>query len=183
MDINDLKSDWKNIGEGSVDEQTLKLMTKVDQHPALKKLRLELLVNTAILVAFLAVYYDAFDGHNKPLSVNILLIMSAILYTINNVVGYLMIKHPIRANNILTSIQNQVSLLRRLSITTLISSILYSITFIAFFTVSIELNTKKYILLAVMIIIFAASRYFTYKSWLERVDHFSQLLSDFKDLS
>ena len=183
MDINDLKSDWQNAGSDYIDEQNLKLMTKVNQHPALKRLRLELLFYTIILTAFLAVYYDAFDGNNKPFWVNFLLVSSLLLYLINNLVGYFLIKNPVRANNIFSSVQKQVFILKRLSLTTLVASVLYSITFIAFFTVTVELNQKKYILLAVMILIFVTTRYFAFKNWLERVDHFSQLLSDFKDIS
>lgn len=181
MEIDDLKSDWKNAGKNVIEEDGLKRMTSINHHPTLKKIRRELLINTLILVGFLAVYYDAFDGQNKPIWLNMLLVTSACLYTINNFIGYLMIKNPVKAGNILVSIRKQVLLLRRLSITTLLSSVLYSITFIAFFSITIEFSPAKYIILAVMVIIFVVTRYFSYKRWIDQINHFGQVLTDFKE--
>lgn len=179
MDINDLKSEWQNAGNSSVDVEKLKLMTKVNQHPALKKLRTELLFDALVLTAFLILYYDGFDGDKKPILVNVFLIASILIYIGNNVFGYILIKNPVKAENILTSVERHFVVLKRLSITTVIASVLYAITFTLFFTISLPATPKKYIAIAVMIIIFGAVRYAYYKRWQEKIDHFRQLLSEF----
>ena len=182
MDINDLRSEWHNAGTGDVDVEKLKLMTKVNQHPVLKKLRTELFVNALVLIAFLSIYYDGFDGDKKPLLINAFLIASVIIYIGNNVFGYILIRNPVKAENIYVSIERHVGVLKRLSITTILSSILYATTFTLFFTVSLPSSPKKYIAIAVMILIFGAERYFNYMRWQEKIDHFRQLLNEFKNV-
>lgn len=179
MDINDLKSEWQSAGNSSVDVEKLKLMTKVNQHPALKKLRTELFFDTLILTAFLVFFYDGFDGNKKPILVNAFLIASILIYIGNNVFGYILIKNPVKAENILASLEQHVVVLKRLSVTTIIASVLYATTFTLFFTISLPSSPKKYIAIAVMIIIFGAVRYANYKRWQNKIDHFHQLLNEF----
>ncbi|WP_221392371.1 hypothetical protein [Dyadobacter sp. NIV53] len=182
MDINDLKSEWQNAGNNFVDEEKLKLMTKINQHPGLKKLRTELFFDAIILTAFLIFYYDGFDGDKKPILINAFLIASILIYIGNNVFGYKLIKNPVRAENILASVERYILVLKRLSITTIIASVLYATTFTLFFTISLPSTPKKYIAIAVMVLIFGSVRYAYYKRWQQKIDHFRQLLNEFNNV-
>ena len=184
MDIDDLKADWQNAGGEIVNDEKLKLMTRISQHPTLKKLRIKLILETVFLTVLLFVYYDGFDGDKKPLYANALLVSSVLLYIANNVLGFLFIKNPIRAENISLSIQKHVITLKRLSIFSLLSSVVYAVTLIFYFSVSIKFTSFKYVLLSLLIFSFTAIFYFSYIKWKDKIDHFSRVLSMYiKDIA
>ena len=184
MDINDLKLDWQNAGAGSVSEEQLRLMTKISQHPTLKKLRIKLILEAVFLTILLFVYYDGFDGDKKPVYANVLLVLSLLLYITNNILGFLFIKNPVRGQNISLSVQRLAIALKRMSLFSLLSSIVYTATLLFFFSVSIEFTSQKYVLLGLMIISFATISYFSYKKWKKKIDHFSRVLSFYiKDIA
>jgi len=184
MDINDLRAEWQNAGGGLVNEEKLRLMTKISQHPTLKKLRIKLILETVFLTILLFVYYDGFDGDKKPLYANVLLVLSILLYITNNVVGFLYIKNPVRANNISLSVQNHIIVLKRMSVFSLLSSVIYAVTLLFYFSVSIKFTSLKYVLVIILILSFAAVFYFSYKKWKNKIDHFSHVLSMYiKDIA
>ena len=182
MDIDDLKSNWKNLGNESFSEKQLQMMTKVNNHPTLKKLRLKLIIEAGFLTTLLFVYYDGFDGHTKPFWSNSLLIICVLFYITNNVFGYFQIKNPIQGNNILNSVQNQIKTIKRLTLFSAVCAILYAITLLVFFSVSIEFTPSKYMMLVGLIITFAVMFYFSFKSWKKRAGHFNKLLNEFEDI-
>jgi uncharacterized membrane protein len=179
MDINDLKADWKNAGGSSINEANLKIMTKINEHPTLRNIRIKLIIEAIALIILLLIYYDGFDGAKKPWFLNLSLVFSILIYITNNVLGYFFTKNPIRADNISLSIHNQILVLRRLSVFSILSSVFYASTLIMFFSVSIKFTTIKYFLLACVILIFAIMFYFSYKKWQTKIDHFSHLLSGY----
>jgi len=184
MDINDLRAEWQNAGSGSVSEETLRLMTKISQHPTLKKLRIKLILETVFLTILLFVYYDGFDGDKKPLYANALLVLSILLYITNNVLGYLFIKNPVRANNISLSVQKHLLVLKRMSIFSLLSSIFYAVTLLFYFSNSIKFTSSKYLLVVILVLIFAAVFYYSYKKWKNKIDKFSREMSMYiKDIA
>ncbi|TDE17556.1 hypothetical protein [Dyadobacter psychrotolerans] len=184
MDIKDLKAEWQKAGSGSVNEETLKLMTKISQHPTLRKLRIKLISEAIFLIILLFVYYDGFDGDKKPIYVNVLLVLSILLYITNNFLGFLFIKNPVRGNNIIVSLQKLCLVLKRMTVFSLLSSTIYAATLIFYFSVSVEFTFLKYILLGTMMLIFVIISFFSYKKWKQKIDYFSHVLSAYiKDVA
>ena len=58
MELNDLKSGWQNAGGVFKSQEDLQRMTKVTNHPSLKKIRAKLIAETIGLTLFLFIYYD-----------------------------------------------------------------------------------------------------------------------------
>jgi len=87
MELEDLKSDWQNglIAEKSEDD--LQKMTRITNHPTLKRIRTKLIIETISFVLFLVVYYDWFDGDKKPFYANAFLVVSLLFFIANDVVG------------------------------------------------------------------------------------------------
>ena len=65
MELTDLKSGWQNAGEAFKNEADLLNMTRITNHPSLKKIRMKLIAETIFLLFFLVIYYDWFDGDKK----------------------------------------------------------------------------------------------------------------------
>ena len=179
MEINDLKSMWKNAGKSSKSEADLYQMTKITNHPSLKKIRTKLIFETIGLVAFLLIYYNWFDGDKRPLYANLLLITAILLFIFNDVIGYIIILKPIKVSNLKTSIQNYFLRIKRLSVFSLIISFLYSISIIIFFSSVISFTKEKYLILIGIIVTLLVLTYFSSKIWSTWIKKLKQQVEDF----
>ena len=179
MELNDLKSGWQAAGSAFTNEVNLQKMTRVTQHPSLKKIRTKLIIETIGLVFFLFVYYDWFDGDKKPFAVNVLLVSSLLLYILNDVIGYISIARPVRGINLKLSIQNYLMRIKRLSVFSLIISFLYSISIIIFFTSVINFTKEKKLILAGLIIVLFQMVFLSFKTWTKWIKSLKQQVNDF----
>ena len=179
MELDDLKSGWQAAGSAFTSEADLQRMTRVAHHPSLKKIRAKLIVETIGLSFFLLVYYDWFDGDKKPFSVNLLLVGSLVLYIVNDVIGYIAIATPVRGRNLKLSVQHYLQRIKRLSVFSLIISIVYSISIIIFFTSVIDFTREKRLLLAGVIIVLFQIILLSFKFWTKRIEKLQQQVNDF----
>lgn len=181
MELDDLKANWQNAGNRTKNPAELKLMTRVGNHPRLKRIRIKLLIEIVLLSAFLVVYRDVFDGADKPLWANACLVAGAGLFILNDVVGYFTLQNTVRGSNLAQSIQNFRSRLQYLLISSLCTSFLFGASLILFFSVGIDFTPAKYLLLAGMsggLLVFI---YLSYKSWRYRVSHIESAMKAFEE--
>lgn len=179
MNIDDLKSDWQHAGQEPHSEKELAMMTRVRNHPALRKLRIKFVTEMVALTALLFLYYDAFDGVQKPLYVNALLIASIFLYILSNAIGYFQIQNPSISGNIRESLSRQGSTLKRMAVLSLMSSAVYAAALLLFLTHQIAFTQRKYIIMSALIVGFILMFYYSWISWKRKIGHFSQLEADF----
>jgi hypothetical protein len=179
MELTMLKSTWKNAGENVKSEADLQRMTRVANHPSLRKIRIKLLVEVISLTVFLFVYRDAFDGDQKPFIANLFLVSSIVLYLTNNIIGYIFIARPATKGNLKVSLENYLSGIKRLSILSLLVSFLYSIALIVFFTMTIAFSQAKQMILAGLIATLCIVIYFSFRNWLRWINKLKQQIEDF----
>ena len=179
MELTDLKSGWQNAGEAFKNEADLLKMTKITNHPSLKKIRMKLIAETIFLLFFLVIYYDWFDGNKKPLYANALLVTGLLLYIGNDVIGYLSIVKPVNGLNLKTSLKNYLVGIKRLSVFSLVFSILYAISLLAFFASSISFTREKRFLLLGLVIVLCQLMLWSYKVWTNRIKKLEQQVKDF----
>jgi hypothetical protein len=179
MELNDIKSVWKDAGKISKSEAALYQMTKITNHPALKKIRTKYIFEIIGLVVFLLIYYNWFDGEKKPLYANLLLISAILLFIFNDVIGYLFMLKPIEGSNLKTSIHNYFVRVRRLSIFSIIISFLYSISIVIYFTSVISFAKEKYLILIGIIVTLLVMTYFSSKIWSIWIKNLKQQIKDF----
>ena len=165
MDANNLKLIWQKAGGAGKSESEIKRMTNVINHPSVKKIRTKLLIETISLTIFLFIYYDWFDGNNKTLTMNVLLVSSLILYILNDVIGYVSVSRPIRGTNLKISIEKYYLRIKRFSVFSLITSFLYGLFIILYFTSVINFNKEKYLILIGIVIILLIMTYLSYQLW------------------
>lgn len=179
MELNDLKSDWKNAGEDSKSEADLRLMTKIINHPSIKKIRTKLIIETIVLLFFLFIYYDWFDGDKKPFYANLSLVAGLLLYIFNDIIGYISITSPIRETNLKLSLQNYLMRIKRLSITSIIITFLYSISIIIFFTSVITFTKEKGLILIFSIVILIQFILLSLRMWTKWIKNLKLQIKDF----
>ena len=165
MELNELKSGWQNAGGNYRTEADLERMTKLNQHPTLKRIRTKLIIETILLSLFLVVYYDWFDGDQKPLYANLLLFTGALLYILNDVIGYISLAKPVMKENLRSSVQHLLTKVKRLSMLSLIVSFLYSACLLTFFLSVITFTKEKSFILLGMILVLVQVIHISYKVW------------------
>jgi hypothetical protein len=165
MELNDLKSGWQNAGGLFKSEEDLQRMTRMVNHPSIKKIRTKLVIETIILVFFLFIYYDWFDGDKKPFYANLSLVVGLLLYISNDVIGYIALLRPIRGANLKLSIRNYLMTVKRLSISSIIITILYSLSIIIFFTSVITFTKEKGLLLVFSSVVVCQLILLSFKIW------------------
>src|SRR5688572_21043177 len=124
MELNDLKSGWQNASGDSKSEADLRRMTRIVNHPSIRKIRTKLIIEIIVLLIFLFIYYDWFDGDKKPFYANLALVVGLLLYIFNDVIGYISIVRPIRGTNLKLSLENYLSRIKQLSISSVIITFL-----------------------------------------------------------
>ena len=179
MELNDLKSGWQNAGRGPKSEEDLQRMTRMVNHPSLKKIKTKLVIEAIILVFFLFIYYDWFDGDKKPFYANLSLAVGLLLYIFNDVIGYFAIMRPIRGANLKLSIQNYLMSVKRLSISSIIITSLYSLSIIIFFTSVITFTKEKGLLLVFSSVVVCQLILLSFRMWSKWIKNLKLQEKDF----
>lgn len=176
MDFDSLKSNWKNTGDGIKDQKELLMMTKMKNHDNLKRIKIKLIIEAVLVTFFLAVYYEAFDGDNKPLWSNLLLIIATCSYLLVRYIGWIVLRNPINGENIKTSLIVFQNKLHKTAYFNLITSFLFGVTLITFFVSSIDLTEMKYFMVIGMVLTLIVFVYFSSRLWFKRVKRISNAL-------
>ena len=179
MELQDLKSGWQNAGGVSKSETDILHMTKITNHPSLKRIRRKLMIETIMLLLFLVVYYDWFDGDKKPFYANAVLIAGLLLYIGNDVIGYIAVVNPISGLNLKLSLAKYVAVIKRLAIFSLVFSFLYSVALIVFFTSVIHFTREKNFLLLGMIIVLFQMVFWSQRIWTKWIKSLQQQVKEF----
>lgn len=179
MELNDLKSDWKNAGKNFKSEADLRLMTKIVNHPSIKKIRTKLIIEAIVLSFFLFIYYDWFDGDKKPFYANVSLVVGLLLYIFNDVIGYISITRPIKDTNLKLSLQNYLLRIERLSISSVIITFLYSISIIIFFTSVITFTKEKGLILIFSVVLVVQFILLSLRMWTKWIKNLKLQVKDF----
>jgi hypothetical protein len=179
MDLNELKSTWQNAGRERKSQLELQAMTKINNHPKVRRTKIKFIIEVILLVAFLAVYHDILDGASKPLWLNIMLVSSIILYIANDIIGYVTLLNLVKGHNVAKSLQNLKVKLWRILVVSLITSIGFAVALLLFLTFNIQFTTSKYALLAGMVLTMIIMISVSYKTWIGRVRHIHKSAEDF----
>ncbi|MBN4070824.1 hypothetical protein JYT76_04005 [Olleya sp. AH-315-F22] len=181
MELDELKSNWQYAGDTAKNQSELHMMTKIKNHPKLKRIRIKLIIESILLIVFLLVFNDFFDAQTKPFWVNALLIVSVVLFVVNDVVGLMALQNPIYDTNITQSLNKLTSKLKRLSMLSMATSFFFGMSIILFLTITINFTNGKYVMLTGILLTLLGLMYASYKNWKFRIQHFEKVLQDFKE--
>lgn len=181
MEFNELKSNWNKSGGRNKTYDELLLMIRIQNHPKLSRIRLKLIVESALLLVFVFVYHNIFDGDQKPLWVNIVLIASAVLFIMADFAGYLSLQNIIRGSNIKSSVERLYRTLQRISLFSIIASFLFGTSVILFFTSATDFSGNNYLILAGMFISMLVFIYLSYRNWHSRINQLKAVEAEFEE--
>jgi hypothetical protein len=170
MELDDMKSYWKNMpSESDKPADALKHMIKENKHPVLKGIRQQLVIEMTGWTIFLIVFYDFFDGHNKPLYLNLLVVGAGIFTVAHNLLGYVMIRNLKPDNNLIHSLTHYLARAKTYSVVSILSRIVSVTAVVLFFADAIQFTREKYMLMAGVALVFAVQIGLLIRLWIKRI--------------
>lgn len=177
MDFENIKATWERAGTGKKSRDQLS-----DMISGTKKIRRRLMIEAAMILVFMAVYYDGFDGADKPLWANALLLAAAIAYVLTRYAGWRTLGNPVKEKDLKKSLSRFQRSLKQILVSSLTTSFLFGSAIILFFTSSVDLTRKKYFILAGMLLWLVAVLYLSHRKWRERIKGITVTLMEFDEI-
>ncbi|WP_439883092.1 hypothetical protein ACSX1A_07955 [Pontibacter sp. MBLB2868] len=182
MDLNHLKQGWQNAGtQEKLSQQQLAQMTSINSHPVLGRIRRKLAVEAVTITVLLFVFYDIFDGDQKPAYASVLLVLCAIFYLASNVYSYFTLKKPITSLNILDSLQHFLLQLQKARVFSLTSLVLFSVGLWVFFFSALPLDAKRLLILAGMAGVTLVFFYLSARLWAHWISRIRQSVHELSE--
>ena len=169
MEIDDLKSDWNAVQSIPKSEETLLLMLQENKHPVLKSIRKQIVIEVTAWCVFLMVYYSMFDGAEKPLWVNLVLISTLLLPLLHSIYGYYYNKYLANGSNVKKALEQLYNRLKNYALFSVVVRIGFVCGLLLFFTYNIDFTTTKYYSLLVISIVFLIQLFVLYRIWNKRL--------------
>lgn len=181
MDLEDLKSDYKNGGvEKLKTTESLNKMKKSRNHPVLRSIKKQLIFESIIWIVILAVYYDFFDGQQKSIIWNGLLVISILLLLIHNILGYILVKNPIFGESIKESLQKYLTKIKTYCYISIASRVFAVAIFLGFLTSNTEWVLNKTLLFMGLFLVTITSQIFLLrKVWNKRIHLIENTINTF----
>jgi hypothetical protein len=180
MDITELKHTWDTIRTPVKSVDDIKLMLSENRHPVLKEIRIQLTIEIIGWSVFLICYYTMFDGDRKPIWINLILIVSVLLPLVHNLMGYRFAKYLVNGTTIKESLKNYLSKVKIYAAVSIICRFLFIIGLLIFFTYGLNFNTKKYLLLTMIILLFLLIQLSVlYRLWSKRLKKLEKTMTIF----
>lgn len=169
MEIDELRLEYQNGGKNkSMD--ALRKMSMVNGHPVLKRMRLQLVLETILWSLFLSVYYTGFDGDQKPLLWNVALVASVMLLVLHNLLGYRLVQSPINGPNLSESLGRYVYRIKRYAIISIAARVIAIMAILAFFASSVDWNWTKIFVWSIFVsALISVQIFFLWKIWKGRI--------------
>lgn len=172
-----LKSVWQGVATPQRTPAELKAIMTEKTHPVLKGIRQQLVIESIGFIALLLVYYDIFDGHQKPMYANVLLVGSLLFAIGHNLIGYFFARQKLKDGSISTLLENQLSRLKRYAVLSVLMRMLTTLGLLGFFMSAINLSEKGFgiLLLAVPLVILQVL--VLSRIWLRRIRQIQEAIS------
>jgi hypothetical protein len=179
MELDQLKSTW-NISEvPAKTTEELKRMLLESKHPVLKEIRKQFVIEIAGWSVFLLCYYTMFDGDQKPLWVNFVLVITMLSSLLHNLSGYSFSRFLPGGNSIKASLDRYLKKIRTYASISIFSRIFLMTGFMLFFTFNIQFTTTKYLLLVAIALVFALQLLWLSRLWVKRISALRNAINNF----
>lgn len=170
MNLENLKSNFNSSSPAPINKEALLSMLDVNRHPALKTIRIQLMMESIIWIVFLSCFYNFFDGHLKPAVWNIALVLAVGLILVHNTAGYLITNNPINGKNIAESLTNYYHQLKKYAYLSIVSRALAISILFGYFLSGLEsLEQRHYISMGVAGVVIAIQVFVLWRIWSKRI--------------
>lgn len=177
MELDDLKSTWNSAISQPKTENELHLMLIENRHPVLKRIRKQIIIETAGWSAFLVCYYTMFDGDTKPLIANAILIVSVLAALMHNLTGYSFSKNLVIDKDINTALHAWLKKIKLHATVSITLRVIFIAGLLAFFCWNVSMDARRYLLMGAGLIILLGQLVVLRRIWMQRVKVLRSLLN------
>ena len=165
-----MKSYWQKLpAESGTSAAALKQMIKEKRHPVLNSIRMHLVMEIVGWLIFLIVFYDFFEGHQRPLYLNVMIVSSGIFIVTHNLMGYSMARNLETDTDLTQALTNYLTKTKTYSVVSVISRAFSTSTLLLFLTDPIQFTREKYMMLAGLLLLFAVQMGLLIRLWIRRI--------------
>lgn len=147
-----LKEAWKGAGNSTKTTEDLREMLRRNRHPVLKSIKLQMIIEIIGFTVFGLVFYDFFDGHEKPLYAIIILVASLLLVIFHNLIGYFNAKRSVRGENLRVSLEKYEEELKTFAFISVLSRVIYTAGLTIYFVWPHYMNLWPMLLLLALVV-------------------------------
>lgn len=180
MELNELKTAWNNVKMPEKTAADIKAMLSENNHPVLKGIRKQIIIEVAAWSIFLVCYYTMFDGDTKPAWINIILVVSVLFPLIHNLMGYNFARYLINGSTLKESLTTYIARVKVYATVSISSRFLLAVGFILFFTYGLSLNAARCYSLAIIGLIFGFQIWMLYCIWAKRINSIKGAVQGFE---
>jgi hypothetical protein len=180
MELQEMKNLWNATPQEQVRLSVLEKMTREQSQPVLRKFKLQLFVELVVWLLIIFFYYDAFDGDKRPMAINLVFVIGFLQAAAYNLSGYFAAKNLIAGRDLATSLPNYLQRLKRYKWTAIGSRAVLMLALLLFFSYGLEMEAKRLIAIAGIIVVFGLQLYSIYLIWNKRIANLSRITLDFE---
>lgn len=169
METTDLKSLWQSIPSPAKKNEQLVAMLKENNQPVLQGIKKQLLLEGMGFLAFLACYYTMFDGAQKPIWLNLTLLLAICTPILHHIKSYQFYQSKIDATNLKVSLGTYLGRLNNYVVHVLVCRIVFAFGLLFFFSYNLNFNLQKWAAIAAIVFVFGIQLSLLYKVWANRI--------------
>ena len=168
MNLNELKNDWAEL-EATNPANSTDLAATLKQEPKrLRRLKLKLGVEAALLTLLFLVFHDWFDGHLRPLRLNILLGAALALGIANNIAVYRTIDLRLGSSDLRASLERLNRLFAGQAWLASTAIVAINLLLMGFLTSNVDLTPRKLALVGIWTACAFFGGWMTHRYWRAR---------------
>ncbi|PWG80400.1 hypothetical protein [Pararcticibacter amylolyticus] len=179
MELNDLKSSWKKMNPSEMSKEQLNLLLSKNTHPVLKKIRTQAAVEAAGWSVFLACYYSMFDGSEKSILANVVLVVSIMLALVHHFAGFQFFRNVVLGEDIVSSLKNYTRKAGKYSTVSILLRALFMAGLLFFFCSGLTFSKGMILALSLIVLVFAGQLYLLSRIWKNRLDKLKSVTEQF----
>lgn len=162
MELEELKSEYQNSNSEHLKSiNSLNKMKQSNQHPVLKSIKRQLIIESVLWGLLLIVFYDFFDGHLKALFWNVLLAISILLLLTHNVLGYSIVKTQNHSINVLNSLKKYLYRIRTYAKISIVSRGFAVAVFMGFLSSTAVWDKRKIMFVIISFLLLIVAQVYT----------------------
>ncbi|BAV08834.1 hypothetical protein SAMN05421788_101288 [Filimonas lacunae] len=164
-----LKDIWNSASADADSKIALQQLLVQSKHPVFKRIRRQIVLEVISFTLFLLIYNDAFDGNQKPVYANVLLLAGMLLVIAHHVSGYFLFGLRVAELPVKAVLENRIHALRRFAILSVACRLLAAVCLLVFFISVVQFTIVKYWMLAGIGLVFSVQLGWLGLLWKKRV--------------
>jgi hypothetical protein len=180
MELDEFKNAWQNVSTPSRSDNDITAMLSAGNHPVLKGIRQQVLIEVAAWLAFLLCYYTMFDGDTKPLWLNFLLVASVLFPVVHSLMGYSFARYLVNGPTVKQSLTVYLKKVQQYAVVSVCCRVLLAAGFVLFFTYGLSLNAARLYAIAIIAMLFSFQLWVLYRIWAKRLMQIKASITSFE---